>query len=59
MNPVVEKICGGTGPVPWDRDLLYVIDFKFIPLLYTKKILVGHDVASIQIEIKSAIITSI
>jgi hypothetical protein len=45
------------NPVPWD--LLYGTDFKFIPLLHIKKIYVGYQKASICIQIKSAVITSV
>lgn len=44
-------------PIPWN--LLQGVELKFIPLIHIKRIYVGGGKASIQMEVVSAIVTSI
>lgn len=44
-------------PIPWT--LLQGVDMKFIPLIHIKRIYVGGGKASIQMEVVSAVVTSV
>lgn len=58
--PMVEQtlFTGLDGkPIPWT--LLRGVEMKFIPLIHVKRIYVGGGKASIQMEVVSAIVTSI
>jgi len=44
-------------PVPWT--LLTGVEIKFVPLIHIKKIFIGGGKASIQMEIVSAVVTSV
>lgn len=44
-------------PIPWS--LLEAVEMKFIPLIHIKRIYIGGGKAILQMEIKSAIVTSV
>lgn len=58
--PMVEQtlFTGLDGkPIPWT--LLTGVEIKFIPLIHVKRIYVGGGKASIQMEVTSAVVTSV